>query len=582
MSENPVSENENQVKPLAAKNNTKMQGESRKAARYQFPRRLILLLIAFVFALIVITLLSSALVNNVGSQGGNGIPEIIERADFPELLTVILPKSLPLLGASLFVAFILSVIAVAAAVGIHQLEQGAGWPGSILKVVGRLFIIGTAALPALILGMLLIGIFALQLKWLPPMGLFSIAQGPSLGSRLTHLILPTLTMSLLPALLASQSTARWLTLPRDGRFTPRRILAGLTWLGSALLGQIGGVLSALVIVETIFNLPGIGRMFTQTFVTFNFPAILGCLYIYAGFILIGRILSELLLWVTLQLDSPSPDAAQSPAPGRTRQTARKIWLVIGMVFLLLALVVFFSGVTVSAEETAFIDAQHTNEEPSDLYPWGTDSLGRDLKTRVMSGAANDLSMAGLTTILLLVPAALGGVLSSYLNSKGTLLQESLADLVLFPADILLFIPALPGAIALALLLFSKEAGTTVLICALVLLPRVVRVFPLLWKPIFPMKKGPVILAAAGAVLLSSLFAAFLLIISMNFLGLGVQPPTASLGLIISEIIRSMSGTWSSTLRVLLLGYLCSLSLYMAADAVIGIFASKDIMARLNT
>ena len=226
MSEESVAKNEGQGEPVASINQNHMPEERRKADRLQFPRRLVLLLVAFVFALIIITLLSSTLINKVALTDNNGIPAIIERAAIPRLLTEALPKSLPLLGASLFVAFVLSMVAVAAAVGIHKLEETAGWPGSVLKGVGRLFIIGSAALPALILGMLLIGIFAIQLKWLPAMGLFSIAQGPSLEGRLKHLILPSLTLGLLPALLAAQSTARWLTLPHDGGFTRAAFLAG--------------------------------------------------------------------------------------------------------------------------------------------------------------------------------------------------------------------------------------------------------------------------------------------------------------------------------------------------------------------
>lgn len=183
--------------------------------------------------------------------------------------------------------------------------------------------------------------------------------------------------------------------------------------------------------------------------------------------------------------------------------------------------------------------------PADGAPFGTDFLGRDVLSRALWGGRSVLGLAGLATLLAYAGGIGVGLVAGY--------SRSLIDPILMRgADVLLSFPAL-----LFLLVLVTGVGTskTVLVVgvAVVQLPLVARVVraatleqsvrgfveaavargertsAILRREILPNIVGPV-MADVGL----RFTYAIILVASVNFLGLGLQPPAADWALIISE------------------------------------------------
>jgi peptide/nickel transport system permease protein len=183
--------------------------------------------------------------------------------------------------------------------------------------------------------------------------------------------------------------------------------------------------------------------------------------------------------------------------------------------------------------------------PAEGTPFGTDFLGRDVLSRVLWGGRSVLALAGLATLLAYAGGIAIGLVAGY--------SRSLLDPVLMrTADVMLSFPAL-----LFLLVLVTGAGTSkavlVLGVALVQMPLIARIVrtatleqsvrgfveaavargestsAILRREILPNIAGPI----AADVGLRFTYA-IILVASVNFLGLGLQPPAADWALIISE------------------------------------------------
>jgi peptide/nickel transport system permease protein len=173
-----------------------------------------------------------------------------------ELISSRLPQSIQLLAAAMFLAILIGVpLGTLAAV-----KEGTWWDraASTVALLGQ-------SVPVFWLGLMLILIFAVQLRLLP--------SGQSGG--LDHLILPAITLSLLPlahiARLTRASMAEALAEPyidaaRARGLSSRRIV-GLHALRNAALPvltvtalQTGVLLSGAVAVEYVYSWPGLGTL----------------------------------------------------------------------------------------------------------------------------------------------------------------------------------------------------------------------------------------------------------------------------------------------------------------------------------
>jgi peptide/nickel transport system permease protein len=159
---------------------------------------------------------------------------------------------------------------------------------------GDLAIVGGATLllsiPGFWLGLLLLMLFGVKLGWLPVVGYVPLSQ--DLGRGLAYLVLPVATLAIaevgvLTRMMRSSALdvmgleyvthARAKGLP-ESRVLLRHVLPnafGPTW---TLVGLVlGHLLGGVAVIETVFTLPGLGRLMVDSILARDYPVVQGCL-----------------------------------------------------------------------------------------------------------------------------------------------------------------------------------------------------------------------------------------------------------------------------------------------------------------
>ena len=212
-----------------------------------------------------------------------------------------LPNSLLLVGLAMIEALV-----IALPLGIHQALHYNGIRDGALSVVTLLLY----SIPAFWLGLILIAFFGLDLKVLPVGGIQSAtASGVDWPSRLQHLILPSIVLAAIQIAVWSRymrssmldvlvqdyirsARAKGLTIRQTiVRHALRNALTPIiTLVGLSLPALFGGAL----VVESVFNYPGIGLAFWSAAQTFDFPVLLAIVVIIATATVIGSLLADVL------------------------------------------------------------------------------------------------------------------------------------------------------------------------------------------------------------------------------------------------------------------------------------------------
>ena len=185
------------------------------------------------------------------------------------------------------------------------------------------------------------------------------------------------------------------------------------------------------------------------------------------------------------------------------------------------------------------------EGPMSGAPLGTDFLGRDVFSRVLWGGRSILGFAGLATLLAYLGGAAIGLIAGYVRSLvDPLLMRGVDVLLSFPAILFLLILVTGAGTSKATLVIGVAVVQMPLVARIVrtaTLEQSVRGFveaavargertsAILRREILPNILAP-IMADGGLRFTYSI----ILVASVNFLGLGLQPPDADWALIISE------------------------------------------------
>ena len=194
---------------------------------------------------------------------------------------------------SIAVAISTIVLSVAIAVPLGVI---AAWKRGTLidRFVMGLSVLGFSV-PVFVIGYVLIQIFAIDLRWLPVQGYRSIAKG--FGPFLERLILPTVTLSFIyVALIARMTRASMLdVLGEDYVRTARAkgigeagvlLRHGLRNAAVPVITVIGTgfalLISGVVVTESVFNLPGIGRLTVDAVLSRDYPVIQGLILLTSG------------------------------------------------------------------------------------------------------------------------------------------------------------------------------------------------------------------------------------------------------------------------------------------------------------
>ncbi|MGH3448557.1 MAG: ABC transporter permease, partial [Nocardioidaceae bacterium] len=192
--------------------------------------------------------------------------------------------------------------------------------------------------------------------------------------------------------------------------------------------------------------------------------------------------------------------------------------------------------------------------PSPTYWFGTDQFGRDIAARTFSGIFSSLRVSVTSVAVATAIGSLLGILSGFLGGWVDQVVGRVVDVLFaFPAILLALalVSALGSgwmntAIAIAVVyspIFARVARGPTLSVAQSEYVRAGRVlgiptWRLLLRHVLPNVSAPIVvqvtLALSWAILTES---------ALSFLGLGTQPPNASLGLMVSDARNLISVAW---------------------------------------
>ena len=197
------------------------------------------------------------------------------------------------LEPSLVLAVSTLVIAIALAVPMGVL---AAWKARTLidRVVMGFSVLGFAV-PVFLIGYLLIYVFAIELRWLPVQGYRPLSQGIEQTAR--SILLPAIALSMVyMALIARMTRASMLevlsedyirTAHSKGVATIVVLLRHALKNAAVPIVTVIGIgltllISGVVITETVFNIPGLGRLTVDAILKRDYPIIQGLIILFAG------------------------------------------------------------------------------------------------------------------------------------------------------------------------------------------------------------------------------------------------------------------------------------------------------------
>lgn len=227
-------------------------------------------------------------------RGDLGISLITGRS-VSELVAFRLPATLELAGIAFVVVL---VVAIPVGLGVAILTQGNKRRGTEATFTGLTGLI--ASIPEYLLGVLLVVIFAVTLQWFPVAGRTGISS----------YILPVLSLTVVSwASLSRIARVEALnTLSDDYVRTARskRIPAWIVYFKHALPNMltatltIGGTLlstmiASSVLVEKVFNWPGLGSAFVEAITTKDYGIVQGLALVYAAIILVINLAVDIVL-----------------------------------------------------------------------------------------------------------------------------------------------------------------------------------------------------------------------------------------------------------------------------------------------
>lgn len=204
-----------------------------------------------------------------------------------------LPVTLELGGLSLLVSWVIAIPAgVIAANHRNKIEDVAA------NFVGLLGL----SLPNIWVAFVLIYVFAVRLQWLPPSGFVPFREDPV--ENLRSMILPVFTLGTSGAAVVMRLTRSSLleVISQDYMRTARakglheRVILWRHGMRNALIPiativglELGGILGGAFIIETIFSLPGMGKLAVDAIYARDYPIVQGVLlvstvtYLFANF-----------------------------------------------------------------------------------------------------------------------------------------------------------------------------------------------------------------------------------------------------------------------------------------------------------
>ena len=207
---------------------------------------------------------------------------------------------IPVTLVMVIVAIVLIAVAATALGLLAAVKRG--WLDRMVQIGA---VVGTAV-PSFLIGLLLVTVFAIQLGWFPAISTISPGAGP--GVWVASLTLPVLAMLINGVTATAQQvrsavitqlgmdyvrTLRSRGLPEREILT-RHVLRSAAPAGLTVLSlQFIGMLSAVVILEQMFAIPGLGTLAVQATTTGDLPLVMGVVLFTVLIVIVVNLLVDL-------------------------------------------------------------------------------------------------------------------------------------------------------------------------------------------------------------------------------------------------------------------------------------------------
>lgn len=196
-------------------------------------------------------------------------------------------------------------ISVGLSLGVLAARHPGGWFDTTVNTAA--FFLGS--IPPFVSGVVLQLVFAVQLGWLPPVGVYPPGhEGFDLMLMLKHLTLPVTVVAIqtisaysryMRASLLDVSSADYLRTARAKGISEGAVLRrhgvrnALIPVVTVLAIDIGALLGGLIITENIFNYPGMGVFFIKASTNGDFPQMMPYLVIIVTSVLMFNLIADL-------------------------------------------------------------------------------------------------------------------------------------------------------------------------------------------------------------------------------------------------------------------------------------------------
>tara|TARA_B110000879_G_scaffold194888_1_gene263094 strand:+ start:1192 stop:2133 length:942 start_codon:yes stop_codon:yes gene_type:complete len=162
------------------------------------------------------------------------------------------------------------------------------------------------SIPIFVVGYALVQVFSINMRWFPVQGYKPLSEG--IWACLHSVVLPSIALALLfSALVARIARASMLeVLAEDYIRTARakgasemRVLGvhSLKNIGVPVVTVIGtsfaALISGVVITESVFNIPGMGRLTVDAILNRDYPVVQGVMLVFAGVLIVVNLIVDL-------------------------------------------------------------------------------------------------------------------------------------------------------------------------------------------------------------------------------------------------------------------------------------------------
>ena len=252
-----------------------------------------------------------------------------------------------------------------------------------------------------------------------------------------------------------------------------------------------------------------------------------------------------------------------------------------LVFLVVIVVAAFNAERIAPYSYDEINVLRANTPPTfeNLHFFGTDQLGRDYFSRVLFGTQTSLRVAGLVAVVSTLIGTVTGAIAGYYRGWVDSVLMRITDLVIIiPALAILLVAAsffgqgdpLRIAVILALLLWTSLARIVRGVFLSLREKEFVQAaraagasdLRIMFRHMLPNTIGPIVvnmtLVLAAAIIIEA---------TLSFLGIGVNPPTPALGVLINDGRSSMQTLWWLTIMPGLALVAIALSINFVGDGL---------------